>query len=63
MISDKASLFAVAVVLFCFNSLHMWLSHIVCLYILSVFPLLCYKINDLEKEQINKNKHEFCGYS
>jgi hypothetical protein len=41
----------------------MWLSHILHLYILSVFPLFCYKINNLEKEQINKNEHEFYGYS
>lgn len=49
--------------LFCFDSLHMWLSCIVCLYILRSFPLLSYKINDLEKEQINKNAYEFYGYS
>lgn len=41
--------------LFYFECLHMWLSRIVHLCILSVFPHLCYKINDLEKEQINKN--------
>jgi len=41
----------------------MWLSCIVHLYILSVFCLLCYKINELEKEQINKNEYEFYDYS
>jgi len=60
MISNKASLLWQ---LFCSDRLHMWLSRIVHLYILSVFPLLCYEINDLEKEQINKNEYEFYGYS